>query len=59
MSVKEQNFLQNVSILENVNTARSGLSSVLRSSNGNTFGKHPFIQRVLKRMLRLKPSLPC
>lgn len=59
MPVKDQNFLQNVSMLENVSTVCSGLSSVLPSSNGNTFGKHSLIQRVLKKMLRLKPSLPC
>ena len=39
-------------------TARSPLSSVLSSSNGNTFGKHSLIQRMLKGIFKLNPSLP-
>ena len=41
-----------------LNTARSTLSSILLFSNGNTFVKHPLIQRVLKGMSKLKPALP-
>ena len=37
-------------------TARLALLSILCSSNDNTFGKHPLMQRLLRGMLRLKPS---
>ena len=37
-------------------TARLTLLSILCSSNDNTFGKHPLMQRLLRGMFRLKPS---
>ena len=40
-----------------VGTAKSSLSSVLITDNGISFGKHPLVQRFMKGILNLRPSL--
>ena len=41
-----------------INTARSTLSSIFPTTNVTSFGKQPFIQRLLKGMFKERPSLP-
>ena len=41
-----------------VNTARSALSLIIEARNGISFGSHPLVQRYMKGIFRLKPSLP-
>ena len=41
-----------------VAAARSALSAILPLQQGNTFGKDPIVNRVLKGMFRERPSLP-
>ena len=41
-----------------LNTARSALSLILEPHHGITFGKHPLVQRFIKGVFRLRPSLP-
>ena len=41
-----------------VGTARSALSSVLIMDNGISFGKHPLVQRFMKGIFNLRPTLP-
>ena len=41
-----------------VGTARSALSSVLIMENGISFGKHPLVQRFMKGIFNLRPTLP-
>ena len=49
-------FVKNT--LNNVNTARCALSTLLPRRNGTTFGKDPGVSRLLKGIFRLRPSLP-
>ena len=41
-----------------VGTARSALSSALIMDNGISFGKHPLVQRFMKGIFNLRPTLP-
>ena len=41
-----------------INTARSALSLIIEARNGISFGSHPLVQRYMKGIFRLKPSLP-
>ena len=42
-----------------VNTVRSALSLIIEARNGIlSFGSHPLVQRYMKGIFRLKPSLP-
>ena len=41
-----------------VGTVRSVLSSVLIMDNGISFGKHPLVQRFLKGIFNLRPTVP-
>ena len=41
-----------------VNTATSALSLVIEPRNGISFGSNPLVQRYMKGMFRLKPTLP-
>ena len=41
-----------------VGTARSALSSVLIMNNGISFGKHNLVQRFMKDIFNLRPTLP-
>ena len=41
-----------------VNTARSALSLVIEPKSDISFGCHPLVQRYMKGIFRLKPSLP-
>ena len=41
-----------------LNTATSALSLIIEPHNGITFGKHPLVQRFMKGVFRLRPTLP-
>ena len=41
-----------------MNTARSALSSIFPTTNDISFGKQPLFERLLKGMLKERPSLP-
>jgi len=41
-----------------INTARSALSLILAPIDGYTFGKQPLVQRFMRGIFKLRPSLP-
>ncbi|KAK2561652.1 hypothetical protein P5673_015004 [Acropora cervicornis] len=41
-----------------LNTARCALSNVILLPNGNTFGNHPLVTRLMKGVLESRPTLP-
>ena len=41
-----------------VGIARSAISYVLIKENGISFGKHPLVQRFMKGIFNLRPTLP-
>ena len=41
-----------------VNTARLVLSSIFKPENGTSFGENPLVCKLLKRVFKLRPSLP-
>ena len=41
-----------------INTARLALSLILEPVGGYTFGKQPLVQRCLREIFKLRPSLP-
>lgn len=41
-----------------LNTARCALSTVILLPNGNTFGNHPLVTRLMKAVFESRPTLP-